>query len=287
MKLIPARETLIAGEMKVRRILPFREKRMVGPFIFIDEMGPIELEPGPKGDVGSHPHIGLSTVTYLFSGELFHRDSIGSKQRILPGDVNWMTAGRGIAHSERIPDILRNQRQRLHGIQIWVALPIEAETVEPSFVHYPKDVLPQFQENGTEISLVAGEAFGFQSPIKTHSELFYLVLRIPAGKSFSFPKKASHEAAFYGVEGKFSVAGQSIDSKNLSVFSIDEEVRITALSDVLGILIGGKPFAEPRHIWWNFVSSSKERIEEAKQNWREQKLKVVDEASYIPLPEAK
>jgi hypothetical protein len=283
-QVIPVREVDLIGDLKVKRILPFRSRRMVGPFTFLDEMGPMDLRPGAVGDVPPHPHIGLSTVTYLFSGELIHRDSLGSKQAICPGDVNWMTAGKGIAHSERIPSHPREESHQLHGIQAWVALPRESEETEPSFDHYDAGDLPRFTESGVQIHLIAGHAFGFTSPVQTHSRLFYFNAHFQAGQKLIFDSD-SQEAAFYLVQGKVQIDRQSFQAPLLIVFQTGAKIQIEAQEDSHGLMLGGAPLDGSRNIWWNFVSSSKERIEKAKKDWRENRFpKIPEETESVSLP---
>jgi redox-sensitive bicupin YhaK (pirin superfamily) len=268
------------GSLKVKRVLPFRALRTIGPWTFLDHMGPIHLPPG-QGDVLAHPHIGLSTVTYLFEGELLHRDSIGSKQMITPNDVNWMTAGKGIVHSERIP---QEGKRQLHGLQAWVALPLEHEEVNPSFDHYPHTVLPFIKNDGIEIRIIAGEAFGKKSPVKTHSKLFYFEAKIEKNKSLVFDP-GTQEAAFYVVSGKVRVGDEKVEEARLIIFKKGEEIKLTATEDVHGVFLGGEPLEGPRHIWWNFVSSSQERIERAKEDWKNQNMGIIpDETGFVPLP---
>lgn len=283
---IPIREVPLIGGMNVRRILPYRAKRSVGPFTFLDEMGPFEIPPGDQshGDVPPHPHIGLSTVTYLFEGEVLHRDSLGSKQSILPGDVNWMTAGKGIVHSERMPDHVRQNGGMLHGLQAWVALPTDKEEKEPSFVHHPQETLPSFELNGVHCHLIAGEALGRKSPVQTDSKLFYFSLRMSEGKKFAFDP-AQQESALYLVKGKIKTDGQTFTAPAMLVFKPNELIEVDAIEDSLAVMFGGESLGE-RHIYWNFVSSSQERIEAAKLRWRNQEFPMVPgETEFVPLPE--
>lgn len=283
-QVIQVREVNLTGDMKVKRILPFRERRMVGPFTFLDEMGPVSLEPGTTGDVPPHPHIGLSTVTYLFSGEIVHRDSIGSEQVIYPGDVNWMTAGQGIVHSEHVPADIRERKSKLHGLQAWVALPLEAEETEPAFDHYDSALLPKFTENGVQIHLIAGSAFGRTSPVKIHSQLFYFEALFQAFQSIEFDPH-SQEAAFYLVHGEVTVSERSFRGPVLIVFKTGTKVQIHAHENSHGLFLGGTALEGPRFNGWNFVSSSKERIEKAKSDWRDQKFpKVPGETDFVLLP---
>jgi redox-sensitive bicupin YhaK (pirin superfamily) len=282
--IIEPRAASLPGEMKVKRVLPMRGGKMVGPFAFLDHMLPFEFSTGSGGDVAPHPHIGLSTVTFLLSGEIEHRDSIGTIQRITPGDLNWMTAGKGIVHSERIPPELRTRGGVLHGVQAWVALPREFEECEPSFQHFPAKALPDFEVEGTRVRLIAGSAFGRQSPAKTVSKLFYFESEIPAGRELAFDPEGQ-EAAFYLMSGKVSIVEQTIEGPALVLFKKDVSLKVRAISAAHGFFMGGDPFEEKRSIWWNFVSSSKDRIEEAKRLWSEQRFaRVPGETEFIPLP---
>ena len=267
-----ARSSELPGGLHVLRALPQAKRRMVGPFVFLDQMGPAE---GPALAVLPHPHIGLSTVTYLFEGEAMHRDTLGSVQRISPGDVNWMTAGRGIAHSER-----GITGGRMHGIQIWVALPKVHEETEPTFVHHPGASLPTVQGDGAQLRVVAGSAFGARSPVKTHSELFYVVATLEAGGVVHLPADPEERAA-YVVEGR---AGD-FKPGDLAVFRKGADVLLRADGPATVLLFGGATMDSPRHIWWNFVSSSKERIEQAKEDWRQQRFgQIPGESELIALP---
>jgi len=274
------------GGFEVGRLLPHPRHRMVGPFVFFDEMGPVDFPPGiPRTvDVRPHPHIGLATVTYLFAGEIMHRDSVGSEQAIRPGEVNWMTAGRGITHSERF------ERARLHGglthgIQSWVALPKECEEIEPSFSHHPASDLPTAEGDGIRLRVIAGEALGLKSRVQTHSPLFYVHAQLEAGATLKLPNEYTERAA-YVVSGTVEVAGQKYDASRMLVFRAGEPAPVTATSPAVVMLLGGEPLGE-RHIEWNFVSSSRERIEQAKADWRAGRMKLpdFDHAEFIPLPE--
>jgi redox-sensitive bicupin YhaK (pirin superfamily) len=248
-------------------------------------MGPARFEPGKGVDVRPHPHINLATVTYLFEGELMHRDSLGVTQRIQPGDVNWMTAGRGIVHSERTAPELRPEGARLHGIQSWVALPRAAEETEPSFHHHPADTLPAIELPGVRMRLIAGTAFGRASPAKTFSEMFYLDARLSAASALSLPPE-HEERAVYVTEGEVLIAGERFETGSLVVLDAGAEAAISAESDSCLMLLGGEPMDGERFIWWNFVSSSQERIERAKADWREGRFaNVPGESEFIPLPE--
>jgi hypothetical protein len=273
------------GGFEVGRVLPYPSHRMVGPFVFFDHMGPIDFAPGfPRSvDVRPHPHIGLSTVTYLFEGEITHRDSVGSEIAITPGDMNWMTAGRGITHSERF-DRLRRTGGAMHGIQAWVALPTADEEVAPSFTHHGPDDLPTYEGGGMWARLVAGKAFGAEARVKTHSPMFYAHWRLDAGAKAQLPAEYPERAA-YVVSGEVEVDGRSFGHGQMLVFSGKDPVLFTATTPAVVMLLGGEPIGE-RFIEWNFVSSSKERIEQAKADWRAGRLKLpdLDHDEFIPLP---
>ena len=273
------------GGFEVRRVLPSEERRSVGPFVFFDQMGPAELPPGSGIDVRPHPHIGLATVTYLFAGTIVHRDSLGTVQSIEPGEVNWMTAGRGIVHSERSDSELRKRRQKLYGIQIWVALPRQHEETAPDFTHYAAESLPQIEGEGKTVRVIAGSLFGKTSPVKTFSKLFYGDAVCQTGESLSVSNEHA-ERAIYLLEGNVEIAGQSFAPGRLLVFSSGEEVTVRAISTARLLLFGGEPLDGPRHLWWNFVSSSRERIEQAKAEWQTGGFAPVPgDAEFIPLPE--
>ncbi|MGQ0522365.1 MAG: pirin family protein [Betaproteobacteria bacterium] len=273
------------GGFEVGRVLPHAKRRMVGPFIFFDHMGPVDFAPGiPKAvDVRPHPHIGLSTVTYLFDGEIMHRDSLATEQPIRPGEVNWMTAGRGITHSERF-ERARREGDRMNGIQAWVALPREHEETDPAFAHHGSGDLPLLEDKGVRMRLIAGEAFGARAKVKTHSPLFYLHGELRAGESAALPQQYS-ERALYVASGSVDVGGARYTSGQMLVFEARQPVPFTALEPAVVMLLGGEPVGE-RHIEWNFVSSSKDRIEQAKADWRAGRMKLpdFDRAEFIPLP---
>ena len=273
------------GGFSVRRILPFTERRMVGPFIFLDHMGPAVFDPGKGVDVRPHPHIGLATVTYLFDGELFHRDSLGNAQEIRPGAVNWMTAGHGIVHSERTGTAERRGSHNLHGLQSWVALPKAHEETAPGFFHHAADTLPVRSENGVTLSMIAGEAFGMAAPVKTFSPIFYADIVMKAGATLVLKPDYS-ERALYLIEGALEADGTKLSPLEMSVFGKGDSVSLRATSPVHAVVLGGEPFAEERHIWWNFVSSDKARIAQAKKDWKEQRFPKVpgDEKEFTPLP---
>jgi redox-sensitive bicupin YhaK (pirin superfamily) len=273
------------GGFEVRRVLPSLEQRSVGPFVFFDQMGPAELEPGQGIDVRPHPHIGLATVTYLFAGTIVHRDSLGTLQAIEPGAVNWMTAGRGIVHSERSDGELRKERQKLYGIQIWVALPKQYEETAPDFTHYAAAALPCLEGEGKSIRVIAGSLFGKTSPVKTFSALFYADAALQAEAALALAGE-HEERAIYLLEGTVEIAGQRFDAGQLLVFSAGDEVIVKAVSAARLLLFGGEPLDGPRHVWWNFVSSSRDHIEAAKVDWKAGRFGAVPgDSECIPLPE--
>jgi redox-sensitive bicupin YhaK (pirin superfamily) len=273
------------GGFKVQRLLPSIEAQMVGPFIFFDHFGPASFPPGEGVDVRPHPHIGLATVTYLFEGAMMHRDSLGSVQRIEPGDVNWMTAGAGIVHSERTSREDRASGHRLHGLQTWVALPKAHEQGEPSFAHYPSASLPKIGLPGVTMRLIAGTAFGQRSPASTFSPMFYVAAEMEAGSAFDlYPEH--EERGVYAIEGELHIAGEALPVHHMAVLKPWSTVRIEARSRVVLVLLGGSKLDGERVIWWNFVASSKELIASASARWRERKFAPVpDETEFIPLPE--
>ncbi len=270
----------------VRRILPWMKKRMVGPFIFLDHMGPVFLKaPQDHVEVKPHPHIGLSTLTYLFEGSLLHRDSLGVTQLILPGEVNWMTAGKGISHSERETPEARAQDRTIHGLQFWVALPKEEEDVDPSFIHYEKSDIPEFKTESLNINLVAGSALGHTSKLHTYSPLVFMVMRGFQEGTFSFEEKG-HEHALYVVKGEISISGTTYKEGQMIVMLGDSGMELKHSKDVVLALFGGEVFPEPRYIWWNLVSSSKDKIELAKKSWIDGTFPMVPgDEDKIPLPE--
>ena len=281
---IPSRQRDLGG-FEVGRVLPFPTHRMVGPFIFLDHMGPAEFQPGTGIDVRPHPHIGLATVTYLFEGEIFHRDNLGSAQPIRPGEVNWMTAGSGIVHSERTdPEQLLGPR-RLHGLQAWVALPDEAEETDPAFDHYGPGALPTYEGGGMWARLIAGTAFGAEAKVKTHSPLFYIHWELQPGAQAALPSGHSERAAFV-VEGEVEVDGRVLHAGEMAVFSRESHPVLTARTKATVAALGGEPVGQ-RYIWWNLVSSSHERIEQAKADWAAGRMKLPpgDDQEFIPLPE--
>ncbi len=273
------------GGFEVRRALPSAQRRMVGPFIFWDQMGPGLLKPGQGIDVRPHPHIGLATVTYLFDGEILHRDSLGSVQAIRPGAVNWMTAGRGIAHSERSGDETRRTGQRVFGIQSWIALPKQAEETAPAFTHHPAQTLPIIEGEGKRVRVVAGQAYGERSPVQGFSPMLYVDATLDAKARLPIPVEHA-ERALYVAQGAITVNGDPFDAGQLLVLRPGDAITAQAETAARVLLLGGEPMDGPRHIWWNFVSSSKERIEAAKADWQAGRFTAVPgETEFIPLPE--
>jgi redox-sensitive bicupin YhaK (pirin superfamily) len=273
------------GGFEVGRVLPFHSRRMVGPFTFFDHMGPARFAPGfgREVDVRPHPHIGLSTLSYLFEGEITHRDSLGSEIDIRPGEVNWMTAGRGITHSERF-ETLRRDGGTMHGIQAWVALPQDQEEIDPRFSHHGRDELPSYESDGLKAVLVAGKAFGVEAKVPVFSPLFYVHWELAAGARAGLPAEYPERAA-YVAKGKVEVDGQTLHAGQMAVFAPGETVAFEALEPSTVMLLGGEPIG-PRFIEWNFVHSSKERIEQAKADWRAGRMKLpdLDHDEFIPLP---
>jgi len=273
------------GAFEVKRALPSREQQMIGPFIFFDQMGPVHFEGDAAMDVRPHPHIGISTITWLFEGEIHHRDSLGSDLVIRPGEVNWMTTGRGIVHSERSPQSQRGVGARLGGIQAWVSLPVEQEEFEPGFYHYRADLIPQFDENGVRISLIVGEAFGQKSPVLTQSPTLYAEINLDKGKTFIVDDVAE-ERGVYIYSGELSIAESTFGDGSMLVLHPEVKVAIHATTDTKLMLLGGASMGNKRHLYWNFVSSRKERIEQAKDDWRNGRFAMVaGDDEFIPLPE--
>jgi len=276
-------DTRDLGGFSVRRVLPARAPKMVGPFIFFDHFGPTQFPPGEGIQVRPHPHIGLSTVTYLFEGEVIHRDSLGYVQTIRERAVNLMTAGRGIVHSERAGDDLERVSQ-LHGIQSWTALPLELQECEPDFTHYPADDLPQFERDGVTIRVIMGEVQGYASPVTQHSPTLYLELRMPNGSSLSLPEDCE-EIALYVVSGELRIGAGVVGAARMAVLAPGRRPRVQASADSHVMVVGGANLGE-RYIWWNLVSSSRERIEQAKRDWRDNRFDPVPgETEFIPLPD--
>lgn len=283
---IVPRTSDLGGGFKVLRALPSAQRRMVGPFVFLDQMGPVRLQAGNGLDVRPHPHIGLATVTYLFEGELLHRDNLGVVQTIRPGELNWMTAGRGIAHSERTPPALRQAPLALSGIQAWVALPQRFEETEPGFAHHGAAELPMIEEPGLSLRLIAGSLFGAHSPVATLSAMFYADAILETGSACPLPTEYE-ERAVYVVEGRLEVDGQAFEPGQLLVFRPGVQAGLRALTPSRLMLLGGEAMDGPRHVWWNFVSSSRERIEQAKADWQQGRFAAIPgETEFIPLPDA-
>ncbi len=278
------------GGFEVRRALPAQQRQMVGPFIFFDQMGPGEFLTGKGVDVRPHPHIGLSTVTYLFEGEILHRDSLGTEQAIAPGDVNWMTSGRGISHSERTAAQRRAGPHRLSGIQSWVALPKAHEETAPAFVHHPSATLPVLEDGGVRLRLIAGTGWGAQAPVQTLSELFYADAVLAPGAGLPMPDGQEERGAFV-MDGEVEVAGVRFEAGRMLVFRAGDRVSLKAgPKGARLLLLGGAAMDGPRYLFWNFVASSRERIEEAKAAWARDRMGLVvpgDEQEWIPLPERK
>ena len=268
----------------VRRLLPAATRKMIGPFIFFDHMGPVRFEPGRAIDVRPHPHIGLTTVTYLFEGAIMHRDSLGYKQRIAPGDVNWMTAGHGIVHSERSPDDERGKARGLHGIQTWIALPVADERTDPAFAHHPAATLPVKQWPKAELRLIAGSGWGLQAPVKTFSPMFYAAITTSDAAQFDLPPEHA-ERAIYVVGGEVSIDGTTIAPHTVAVVEPGVPVTVSAASAARIMAFGGAAMDGDRFISWNFVASSRELLDEARSRWREQRFPgVPGETEFIPLP---
>ncbi len=272
------------GGFEVRRVLPSIERRMVGPFVFLDQIGPVDFAPGTGIDVRPHPHIGLATVTYLFAGEILHRDSLGSVQAIRPGDINWMTAGSGIVHSERTGPAVRAAGGTLAGIQSWVALPKSDEETAPDFTHHGSTVLPTVSGEGKQVRVLLGSLFGARSAVRTFSETLYADVALDVGATLPVP--AEHEErALYLVDGTVEIGGEAFAPGRLLVLRPATEIAVTARSAARFMLLGGSSMDVPRHIWWNFVSSSAERIEQAKADWQGGRFPTVPgESDFIPLP---
>lgn len=271
------------GEFTVGRLLPNAQRQRIGPFIFFDHMGPARFPPGKGVHVRSHPHIGLATITYLFVGEILHRDNLGYVQPIRPGEVNWMTAGRGIVHSEKVTDEILASGQELHGLQTWVALPLEKELVEPRFEHYDAAAIPAVQRDGVEARVVIGSAWGQSSPVRTESETLYVELQLQPGASINLP--AAEELGVFVVGGDIRIDGESITAGSLAALHRNSSATIASDSGGHAMICGGDALAGERIVWWNFVNSSRERIEQAKRDWRDGRFaRVPGEQDFIPLP---
>lgn len=276
------------GNFMVGRLLPFREKRAVGPFVFIDHMGPAHLSDHENMDVPPHPHIGLSTLTFLFEGSIMHKDSLGTEMEIKPGAVNWMTAGKGIVHSERTPEYLRKTDKMLHGLQIWVALPKELEQMEPSFVHVEASDIPAWEKDGVSYKLIAGEAFGKQSPVPVYSPLYFIEIKSSTAQTISIGKDLFGESGLYILEGSIKSSEHTYDPKQILIANDSTLCEFEIAANTTVYIFGGTPFPEEHFIFWNFVSSDKELIEKAKQDWTAQTFpKVPGETEFVPLPQPK
>lgn len=274
------------GKFMVGRLLPFRQKRMVGPFIYMDHMGPVHLTEQENFDVLPHPHIGLSTLTFLFEGSILHRDTLGHAVEIKPGAVNWMTAGKGIVHSERTPEYLRQSAKNLHGLQIWVALPKEKEQMEPEFMHIDQDQIPQWHDEDLQFKLVAGEAFGRKSSVPVYSKLFMVEIKSSSRQAINIGNQLYGESALYILEGSIESDGMVYPSKQLLVSNESSLCQFTIEANSTVYIFGGEPFPEERFIDWNFVSSNKDLLVAAKQKWEAQAFEKIrgDDAEFIPYP---
>lgn len=274
------------GKFLVGRLLPFRQKRMVGPFIYIDHMGPVKLNERNNFDVLPHPHIGLSTLTFLFEGSIMHRDTLGNEVEIKPGAVNWMTAGKGIVHSERTPEYLRHSEKTMHGLQIWVALPKDLEQMNPEFFHINEDEIPTWEEDGVQFKLIAGEAFHRKSPVPVYSKLYMLELKNKTKKEMNFANQLYGESGLYILEGAIESEGNIYGPKQMLIAKDSSLCSFNMHPNSTIYLFGGEAFPEERYIDWNFVSSDKEKIAEAKQKWIEHKFDKIkgEENDYIPYP---
>lgn len=284
-KLIIEERASNIGNFIVGRLLPFREKRMVGPFSFIDHMGPVSLNDHENLDVPPHPHIGLSTLTYLFKGSIMHKDSLGNEVEIKPGQVNWMTAGSGIVHSERTPEYLRHSDKMLHGLQIWVALPKDKEEMAPEFYHIEEHELPVWESEGTSFKLIAGEAFGKKSPVPVFSPLYFLELKTTNPQTVKIGADLYGESALYILEGAIESEGHVYGPKQILIAKDSQLCEFEMHENTTVYIFGGEPFPEERFIYWNFVASDRERIEQAKIKWLEQSFPPVPgETEFVPLP---
>jgi redox-sensitive bicupin YhaK (pirin superfamily) len=269
----------------VRRLLPVLQARHVGPFVFFDHMGPAQMPAGRGMDVRPHPHIGLATVTWLFDGAIRHRDSLGSAVDIRPGAVNWMTAGRGIVHSERTPPAERAAGHRLHGVQVWVALPQADEEVAPEFHHHEASALPRIERDGAAMTLIAGHAYGAVSPVKVFAPMFFIEARLAAGTSLDWPEEHV-ERGVHVIEGSVSWDGVAVEAGGMAVQAGEAASPLVATAEARVMLFGGAPLDGERHLWWNFVATRRERIEQAKADWQERRFDLVpgDDEEFIPLP---
>ena len=275
----------LGGGFLVRRLLPSAQRQAVGPFVFFDHFGPLDVQPGEIHDVRPHPHIGLATVSYLFDGAMMHRDSLGYVQRIEPGAINWMTAGRGIVHSERVPEDLRQQAYRQHGLQLWAALPQAHEETAPDFVHTPAAEIPAVSLGASEVRVLIGQAFGQTSPVRTFSKTVYLDVKLAAGDTLELPPLAD-ELAVYPVDEALEVAGEGLPARTLAVLAPGVSTTIRASAPARFVVIGGEALDGKRFIWWNFVSSRRERIAQAGDDWTTQAMgRIEGDDEFIPLPE--
>jgi redox-sensitive bicupin YhaK (pirin superfamily) len=282
---IRGHEKDLGGGFRVSRLLPSLARQSVGPFVFFDHFGPVNVDPAANYDVRPHPHIGLATVTYLFDGAIMHRDSLGNAQRIEPGAINWMNAGRGIVHSERRPEDLASRRYVSHGLQLWVALPRESEESEPTFVHTPAAHLPVVNDGPVEMRVLVGSAFGRRSPVVTASPTLYVAVKMPAGTAITVPTLAGQLAA-YAVDGDVMIDDRTVARGVLAVLDASRPARLRALGPAHVVLVGGDPLDGRRLLWWNFVSSRKERIVEAAAAWEAQRMgRIEGENEFIPLPD--
>jgi len=284
--LIVVPRSVDVGHFAVRRALPHAKRRMVGPFIFFDHFGPAEFHAGQGIDVRPHPHIGLATVTFLFDGEIMHRDSLGTAAAIRPGEVNWMTAGRGIVHSERTAPEHRTQGEPIHGLQCWVALPAAQEETAPGFSHHDSAALPVVSEDGKSVRVIAGGIYGQRSPVPTLWETLFADATLAAGTSLPIDAD-TEERAIYLISGEVEIAGDRFSAGRLLVLRPGDRITVSAVTDARFVILGGAAMDGPRHIWWNFVSSRKERIEQAKADWKQSRFDTVpgDETEFIPLPD--
>ncbi|SNR99193.1 hypothetical protein SAMN06295967_101399 [Belliella buryatensis] len=284
-KLIIEERAASIGNFMVGRLLPFRQKRSVGPFVFIDHMGPVKMSERENFDVLPHPHIGLSTLTFLFEGSIMHRDSIGSEVEIKPGAVNWMTAGKGVVHSERTPEYLRDSAMEMHGLQIWVALPLELEDAEPSFTHIAAEEIPTWTEGDLTFKLVAGEAFGRKSPVPVHSKLYFIEIKSTSTQKVSIGEQLFGESGLYILDGAIQSEGNTYDPRQILIANDSKLCEFEIQAGATVYLFGGEVFPEERYIDWNFVSSSKEKLKQAKADWIAQKFpKIPREPDFVPYP---
>jgi redox-sensitive bicupin YhaK (pirin superfamily) len=274
------------GDFMVRRALPSAQRQMVGPFIFFDQFGPVVMKAGQGMDVRPHPHIGLSTVTWVYDGVIQHKDSLGFDQAIKPGELNWMTAGKGIVHSERTPPKERSAGQNVYGIQSWVALPKQHEDATPGFEHVADAALPVLTDHGRKVRVIAGSLYGASSPVRTHSDLFYADVILEAGARLPMPTEHV-ERGIYITEGALEIAGVTHEAGRLLVFKPGDAITIGTSTGARFMMLGGEPMDGPRYIWWNFVASSQDKIEAAKDDWKRARFAIVpgDQKEFIPLPE--